>query len=276
MDYGCDRKAVLRQGIDVSGKVGLEIGALMNPIVTKAEGMIYYADHLDTKSLIHKYANDPNVDTGKIVQVDYVWGDQTLGQAVPRHIQFDYIIASHVIEHVPDMIGWLFELDEVLKEDGIVSLAIPDKRYTFDYFRPLTTMAELIDAYLNRYREPTIRQLYDSYANTARVDTYRTWLPDFDASGIERYHTEEEAFQLCKEISRIGGYHDVHCTIFTVHSFLEIVTKLIKLGLFPFTIVQLHMPVPYSNEFIVKLGAMPKSMSPEERMREQLASLPSI
>lgn len=276
MDYNSYRREKLRGSMDLRSKVGLEIGALINPIVTREDGTVYYADHLDTRSLIRKYADDPNVDTSRIVQVDYVWGDRTLRQAVPPHIQFDYIIASHVIEHVPDTIGWLFELSDVLKEGGLVSLAIPDKRYTFDYFRPLTTMAELIDAYLNRYRRPTIRQLFDSYANMARIETHLTWLPGFDASAVERYHSEETALQLCKENARTGAYTDVHCSIFTVHSFVEIVTKLIKLQLFPFKIVQLHMPVPYSNEFIIILGAMPASMSPEERVSEQLASIPAI
>ena len=62
----------LRSGLDLGSMTGIEIGPLLQPVVTKSEGDIIYVDHLDTESLKAKYADDQNVDTSKIVSVDAV------------------------------------------------------------------------------------------------------------------------------------------------------------------------------------------------------------
>ena len=48
-----------------------------------------------------RYANDPHVDVTQIVEIDAVWGEKTILDALDDKL-VDYIIASHVIEHVPD------------------------------------------------------------------------------------------------------------------------------------------------------------------------------
>jgi SAM-dependent methyltransferase len=106
----------LRSGLELGRMTGIEIGPLLKPVITKNEGDIIYVDHVDTEALKAKYADDPNVDTRKIVSVDAVWGSQTLLQAVGRRV--DYVIASHVAEHVPDLVGWLGEIGEVLRPGG--------------------------------------------------------------------------------------------------------------------------------------------------------------
>ena len=40
-----------------------------------------------------------------------------------------------MIEHTPDLIAFLADCDAVLKDTGVLSLVIPDKRYSFDRFR---------------------------------------------------------------------------------------------------------------------------------------------
>ena len=62
---------------------------------------------------------------------------------------YDWIVASHLVEHTPDLIGFLNDCDSLLKENGVLSLAIPDQRYCFDYFRPLTGIGHVIDAAQN-------------------------------------------------------------------------------------------------------------------------------
>ena len=65
-----------------------------------------FVDHADQAALRAKYADDANVPAEQIVPVDAVWGERTLAECFPGET-FDYVIASHVIEHVPDVIGWL-------------------------------------------------------------------------------------------------------------------------------------------------------------------------
>lgn len=154
---------------------GLEIGPLVSPMVTPDMGNIAYADHATTEELRKKYANDTNVDESKIVDITFVWGEQTLAEAVGKDALFDYVIASHVIEHVPDVITWLKEISAVLKPGGILSLMIPDKRFTFDVKRSCSITADAIDACLNGLRKPAPRHVYDHFSNVVSADTTNIW-----------------------------------------------------------------------------------------------------
>jgi 2-polyprenyl-3-methyl-5-hydroxy-6-metoxy-1,4-benzoquinol methylase len=51
---------------------------------------------------------------------------------------FACIAAHHVIEHVPDLIYWFEQIESLLAEDGSLCLSVPDRRYTFFYFRPVS------------------------------------------------------------------------------------------------------------------------------------------
>lgn len=94
-------------GIDLAKAHCIEIGALCRPIVPPDTARVFYVDHLDTAGLREKYRNDPNVDIDNIVHVGGVWGGNTLAEAAAPVVPADFIVASHVIEHVPDLIGWL-------------------------------------------------------------------------------------------------------------------------------------------------------------------------
>lgn len=122
-----DRRAHVIESIKLSG-TGLELGPLYSPILSKSETEVYYVDHASTRVLRKKYKNHP-FDVGKIVDVDYVLNGKTLKKTITGS-RFDYVVASHVIEHIPDIIGWLNDISSVLKTGGVLSLVIPDKRYT--------------------------------------------------------------------------------------------------------------------------------------------------
>jgi GT2 family glycosyltransferase len=57
----------------------------------------------------------------------------------------DFAVANHVLEHCENPIGAIEELLRVVRVGGIVYLAIPDKRHTFDHARDVTTLQHLID-----------------------------------------------------------------------------------------------------------------------------------
>ena len=158
--------------IDVASMSGLEIGPLHNPVVSKDNGhSVFYVDHADTETLRQKYADHTNVHIA--IDVDYVWSGplrEVVGAAAP----FDYVIASHVIEHVPDLVTWLDELADVLRPGGVISLVIPDKRFCFDARRRTTDVNELVDAYLAKHTRPSLAQIYDFWAKYVTVDAVET------------------------------------------------------------------------------------------------------
>lgn len=170
-----DRFDRLREHIDVANGRGLEIGPLASPVVPRKLGDVYYVDHLATDDLIAKYTPDPNVDERMIVSTDFVWGANTLAEAVGSSAPFDYVVASHVLEHVPDLVGWLQEIGSVLRPGGRLSLAMPDRRYTFDVRRRDSDVSEVVEAYLLHLRRPAVRATFDHFYRFVVVDPGAIW-----------------------------------------------------------------------------------------------------
>jgi predicted SAM-dependent methyltransferase len=75
----------------------------------------------------------------------------------------DFVIANHFLEHSQDPIGTIKNLMRVLKPGGILYMAVPDKRYTFDRDRPITSFQHLLDDHKNG-PAATKRGHYEEYA----------------------------------------------------------------------------------------------------------------
>lgn len=260
--------------IDVSNQVGLEIGALTNPIITREMGNVYYIDHLTTEELKIKYTNDPIVDINKIVNVDYVWGKKSLPELVGEGKLFDYLVASHVIEHVPDLISWLKEIHAVLKPGGILSLVIPDKRFCFDYYRQVSTIAEIIDAFLRKSKKPSPKQIFDCLTLCTACNGDISWdsTLDIENAKFDFLYSEIDAWETVRRGFENDQYIDTHCWVFTPQSFLKILNSLINLGLFDFEIEQFYPTT--GCEFYVSLKALNiREISLSERQAIQRQSL---
>ncbi len=239
---------MLLAGVAVPRLQGLEIGPLNNPAVRKGEGDISYIDHCSADELRVKY--DGELDPASILDIDYVWGGQRLADAVIGR-QFDYVVASHVIEHVPDMVGWLQEIEEVLKPTGQLCLAIPDRRYTFDYLRPLTTVGELIDAHLRRAKVPSPKQIYDNYTMACHIEAGAAWAGALDPRAIRRIHPPGLARNFVERVFTQGDYIDCHCWVFTPASFVECHAQLLQENLMPLAITRFQETLCNENEFFV-------------------------
>ena len=60
----------------------------------------------------------------------------------------DFVVASHVLEHVADPLGILDEIHRVLRVGGITIILVPDRRATFDANRPPTSLDHLVAEHL--------------------------------------------------------------------------------------------------------------------------------
>src|SRR5262249_17753701 len=143
---------------------------------------------------------------------------------VCKRTDYDFVIASHVIEHVPNVLGWFEGIFEVLRPGGRFNLAIPDRRFTFDIRRKPSTLGEMVEAYLLKYTHPSVRQVFDHTFDARAVDPGEPWDTSFNVTTVPRY-CGDDAMQFAFEQSKlvVGGskYIDAHCWIFTPLSFLD-------------------------------------------------------
>ncbi len=207
--------------IDRSMRI-LELGPLTTPIAPKSDGWLTtVVDHVSQEQLVEKYRNDSTVDTSLIGDVDIVWSQGPLEAAVPRelHGTFDAFIASHVFEHIPDPIGLLRSLEQVLRPAGVVSLVIPDKRFCFDFFRPLSTVGGLLDAHARKAVRHSREALFDQVAYGIRADGESAFshrrVRDIDfVHSLEQAKAQFDAHGGGED----GPYADVHGWVFTPSS----------------------------------------------------------
>ena len=83
----------------------------------------------------------PELSQVDLVNVDIVDDGESL--ATISDGSMDFVVANHFIEHCQDPIRALTNHFRVLKTGGILFLALPDKRFTFDKDRPVTPNAHL-------------------------------------------------------------------------------------------------------------------------------------
>ena len=268
--------------IDVATMRGLEIGPLAAPRVRKDEGNVLYVDHTDAAGLRSKYATNPVMKgrLDQIVEIDFVMSDALrIHEVVADSAPFDYVIASHLIEHIPDPVTWLLDVAAVLRPGGILSLVIPDKRFTFDVNRRTTEISDLVDAHLRGLRKPSFRQAYDfiSHEITEDVDAAAIWDGRADYAGVVRSDVPDPdaaALQLCRTISRSDEYVDVHCSVFTPQSFLGLYEKLVRLDLIEFEVAHFAPTELNTLEFHVSLRRMDTALDRDSMVERQLASIP--
>jgi len=131
---------------------------------------------------------------------------------------FDYCVASHAIEHVPDMIGWVRGIMSVLRLGGLLNLAIPDREQTFDRRRRVTSTAEFIGDFVEKRTRPSAPQIFDAVASV---------MPMYEDIPVNFAH----GLAVAQQTETSGAYVDVHCQVFTLSSFLESFGDLADMGL---------------------------------------------
>jgi SAM-dependent methyltransferase len=118
---------------------GIEIGALHLPLKVPRSASVKYVDCMTAAELRKQY---PELADVRLVDPDIIDDGNRLERLADGSQNF--VIANHLIEHSPDPLGAIANMLRVLREDGRLFLAIPDKRFSFDVDRPITTLEHLI------------------------------------------------------------------------------------------------------------------------------------
>lgn len=254
----------------------LEIGPLCWPNIKKASGVnVFYADIRSTDDVKKFYYADTNVPNDQIVDIDYVIGEK-YSESLANVEKFDYVIATHVLEHIPQLILFFQDIGKILNAKGKLCLAIPDKRYCFDHFRCPTSFAECYDAYTRKINNLPFRVL--DYCMSWTINDAGYWWNNrgnFDhiVRDMDRFSAAKENY--FKALN--GEYVDVHFSVFTPETFLTLLYYMICFNLLPFKCIEFYPTDVGTFEFNCVLEYEPKLLEKEsmegENEKNNLLSL---
>jgi predicted SAM-dependent methyltransferase len=232
--------------------LGLEIGPSHNPLAPKRNGFnVHILDHATAAELREKYQGH-GLNLDNIEEVDFVWQGEPFQELIGKSSCYDWVIASHVIEHVPDLVSYLQQCEALLKPDGILSLVIPDKRFCFDYFSSTTSTGNVLDAHAEKRVKPSHGQIFDYFSNACTRNGSITWVSDELGGADHILYSAIDANALWRKSFTTTEYIDVHCWRFTPSSFRLLMQDLQYLGL-----INLEIKVEFDTtgcEFYVSLG----------------------
>jgi SAM-dependent methyltransferase len=256
---------------------GIEIGPFHSPIAPKRDGYnCLVMDVFDTTTTRAMAAENPGISdeqAARIEDIDLVGSCTHIDDIVSQHGylgQFDYIVSSHNFEHLPNPIRFLQGCAKVLKPGGIISMAIPDRRACYDYFRPVTRLSDWLDAWLEDRSQPTLAQAFDDRWVRASYDHHGVPHGSFFRAAPPRQvsaaMTFEQDFAQWKAWRTEGDtqYHDAHCSVFTPASFELLLKDSAYLGLVPFDVLDISGS-PGVDFFVhLRLGSATRPSNYEE------------
>jgi len=217
----------------------LEIGPYNRPL--KRGPRVDYLDVLDAEQLRAR-ARDHGLDPDGVPDVIHHIGEL---ESVDRH--YDAVLSRHAIEHQPDLVHHLRQIERILAPGGGYFLIIPDKRYCFDHFIAESTIADVLQAHHERRRSHTLKSVIEHRALTVHNEHKRHWLGEHGNRLRNRTARVEAALREYEAAN--GAYIDVHAWYFTPDAFGSIITTLHELGLIGLELAGLYDPARDRNEF---------------------------
>lgn len=211
---------------------GVEIGALHSPLDLTGLSIsrLRYVDRITVAEARQTY---PELAGHALVQVDVIDDGETLSSFSDASL--DFIIGNHLIEHASNLFGTLNNWLRKLRAGGVIFMAIPDKRYTFDADRPLTPLNHIIEDYL---ATPDERRQRDQ-------EHYHEWV-----AAVEKTPADQRS-QRARQLMEAG--YSIHYHTFVLKSFLQLLGQAQAQLNLPFEIAACADTVPGSNEFVVVL-----------------------
>jgi len=225
----------------------LEIGPLHAPVFVGP--MVKYFDVMDATGLKEK-AIKHHLSTKHVPDViDFVSPN---GKWDMVDESFDMVYSAHVLEHQPDLIRHLQAVLSHVRSGGSYIMAVPDKRFCYNYYDPLTTLAEVLTAYYEKRTRHSFQTLLRA-ARTTHNDLMRHWHGDHGKPpSLTRRCCDIMASTWQKSLNG-GDYIDAHAWYFTPDNFRRLISSLIQLDFLSIAQYEVQDTERGTNEFYVCL-----------------------
>lgn len=254
----------------------LELGPLNRPIADKSiYPNTFYCDIRSTEEVKALYSGNDYlvatgimVDTEEIIPIDYVVKDG-YSKSLSDVEKFDCVIASHVMEHVDDLIFSLQDIAQILKPGGIFYIVYPDKRYCFDHFRTSASFRDAYHVFRNgaKNNAPMVLDFY--YSVVPENNPFLFWKQDEILSELPRAPLKNavEHYERALNGERMD---DVHYWPFTDMDFLKFLYDCIRAELLPFRCISFRPCAQNDQQFMLALQLDETVLSNPERALKEL------
>jgi SAM-dependent methyltransferase len=184
---------------------GIEIGALHVPLGIHREARVRYVDRLTVEEQRRQY---PELAGVQLAPVDVIGSAEDLSAFGDGSV--DFVIANHLLEHTEDPISAISCWLRVLRPGGVIYMAVPDKRHTFDIDREPTPIEHMVRDY-EEGPAGSRRQHFEEWArhvervSEGRVGERADILEQIDYSIHTHVFTEQTLLELLMACDRLVG-----------------------------------------------------------------------
>lgn len=212
----------------IKNKSGLEIGGPSAIFSEKGMLPLYpIVKELDNCNFSSNTIWEGNLKAGRTFEYDknhsmglqFILDTTNLDQIETNY--YDFILSSHVIEHLANPIKALSEWIRVLKNDGILLIIIPHKDGTFDHKRNVTALRHIVEDYEKNSSEDDLTHLEEILnSHDLKKDIAAGTFEDFKARSINNFSNRCLHHHVFDTYSAISLINYLKLKILFVESFL--------------------------------------------------------
>ena len=250
---------------------GIEIGALNAPLQVPPGTVVRYVDRAPLDVLRRQYRE---LADEVLVPVSLIGDAQDLSALDDETV--DFVIANHLLEHLENPIRELQEMLRVIRTGGVLYMALPDPRATFDVDRELTSVEHVVE----EFRHGTVQTREAHFAEwVARAEPHVPWMQQAGvADGAARV----------RELMEMD--YSIHFHVWRPDTFLAFIAAAIREADLEMELVDFQPRQPDDDEYIfvfvkgtrtagAAVPGLPEELELEQlraenaELRAQLASL---
>jgi len=179
---------------------GLEIGPLHQPLAMPPHARVRYVDRMALEDLRNEY---PELAEWELTPVDVIDDGERLAKVGAA--SQDFIVANHFLEHCENPIGTIETHLGKLRPGGVLFYAVPDKRYTFDFRRPVVRPEHMVADY-EKGPERSRREHYEEWSRLVLA---------------EEGESEEQTLARARDLE--GKKYSIHMHAWTQAEFLALI-----------------------------------------------------
>lgn len=191
-----------------------------------------YIDRYTVKQLRKHY---PELKDLPLVEPNIIGDGETLSTIADE--SYDFLVSSHVIEHMKNPIGSLEHWCRILKPGGQIYLIVPDKRAIFDRHRVRTALEHII----LDYKRPSDERDFEHCLDYAK---------------FVHGHSGNDALAFADNIVKTN--YSIHYHVFIPEDIVRLV-QWFSANVRPLTFVEGPVMTPERNEFHLLLQLQPDS-----------------